>query len=83
MRSPDRSVTSWWTAEPQGQGQAALLALGGLEPGVPPVEPSRQVVAVGPDRGHRPPEVVGPRGPTRAAAESPAHDRRYVTANAW
>ena len=43
----------------QGQGQAALLALGGVGPGLAPVQGQQEIVAVGPHRVDAPPEVVG------------------------
>ena len=46
--------------DPQGQGQAALLALGGMGPGLPPFEGQHEIVAVGPDGVDAPAQVVGP-----------------------
>jgi len=43
----------------QGQGEAALLALGSLDPGVSPAECEFEVVSMGPDRAHGTAQVVG------------------------
>ena len=71
---PGLPVTRWWTRQPQGQGDASLLPLGRLVPGVPVPELQAQVVAVGPDGGHRRRRSSAPgvdQGRPRAPSQEP------------
>ena len=68
-----RARTSLVHAQAQGQGQAALLALRGVGPGLPPVDLEEEVVPVGPHRVDAPAQVVlaGTR-PGRPAGRRPS-----------
>ena len=65
-RAPGRSAPDQLVdAQPQGQGQAALLPLRGVGPGLAALEHQDEFVAVRADRVHAPPQVVVPAGRER------------------
>ena len=68
---PDQLVD----AEAQRQGQAALLALRGVRPGLPPVDRQQQVVAVRAHGVDAPPQVVRAGWRARASSRSPSQLR--------